>query len=243
MGHDSARTVMITGVGRGLGTELARQFAAVGDRVIGSVRSGRAGAAPDLLADGVLTGLIELDLGDEASIVDGIGHLATLTDQLDTLVNCAGLDARAYGAAADVRGPFDVDATVFTELMRINATGPMIVTRECLPLLRAATEPTIVNVSSQLGSMQVAATKGRDSAYCVSKAALNMWSVKAALHLKPEGIGVVTMHPGWVRTDMGGPSAQLTALESARSMTATIGGLSLADTGRFIRWDGTDHPW
>jgi len=195
-----------------------------------------------MLEGGVLTGLVRFDLGDEASIVAAIAELATI-DHLDLLINCAGLDARAYDAPADTRGPFDVDADVFTELMRINATGPMIVTRECLPLLRAAPAAMVVNVSSQLGSMQVAATKGRDSAYCVSKAALNMWSVKASAHLRPEGIGVVMMHPGWVQTDMGGPAAPLTVTESALAMFTTIDHLSPDDSGRFMRWDGIDHPW
>ena len=243
MAQDSVRNVMITGVGRGLGSELARQFAANGDRVVGSVRPGRTGNSSNLLDEGILTAVVELDLGDEASIVQAVRGLSGAIGHLDLLVNNAGLDARAFDAHAEARGPFDIDASVFTELTRINATGPMIVTRECLPLLRDAPAAMVVNISSQLGSMQVAATKGRDSAYCVSKAALNMWSVKAAAHLRPEGIGVVMMHPGWVQTDMGGPSAQLTVLESARSMAATIDALSLDDSGRFIRWDGTEHPW
>ena len=243
MPSDSIRTIVVTGVGRGLGRELAKRFGERGDLVWGSVRAGRRGAADELLASGSLTGLVEMDLGDEASVVAAGAKLAADVDHVDILVNCAGLDARAFGSEPDRRGPFDVDADTFTELTRVNATGPMIVTRELLGLLRAAPAGMIVNVSSQLGSMQVAATKGRDSAYCVSKAALNMWSVKAAQHLRAEGIGLVMIHPGWVQTDMGGSSAQLTALESSSAMASTIDGLSLRDTGRFLRWDGTDHPW
>lgn len=209
----------------------------------GSVRAASPGVSTALRDTGVLAGVVELDLGDEASIVAALGALSANIDHLDVLVNCAGLDARAYGAPADDRGPFDVEAAAFTEVIRINTTGPMIVTREALPLLRAASSAVVVNVSSQLGSMHVAATKGRDTAYCVSKAALNMWSVKAAEHLRSEGIAVVMMHPGWVQTDMGGSTASLTAFESASSMTATIGDLSLADSGRFLQWNGTDHPW
>jgi NAD(P)-dependent dehydrogenase (short-subunit alcohol dehydrogenase family) len=238
-----ARTVVITGVGRGLGPELAQRFHERGAAVWGTVRAGRHGLGDAAVADGRLAGLVELDLADERSVVDAAARLASMLTHVDVLVNCAGLDARAFGSEPDRRGPFDVPADAFTELVRINATGPMIVTRELLPLLRAATAPMIVNVSSQLGSMQVAATKGRDSAYCVSKAALNMWSVKAAADLREDGIGVVMIHPGWVQTDMGGASAQLTAFESSTAMAATIDALSLDDSGRFIRWDGTDHPW
>ena len=101
----------------------------------------------------------------------------------------------------------------------------------------------VLNVSSQLGSMQVAATKGRDTSYCVSKAALNMWSVKAAVALRDDRISMVMLHPGWVATDMGGPSAQLTPTESATSIVAVVDGLTFEDSGRFINWDGSEHPW
>lgn len=243
MADARVRTIVVTGVGRGLGAALATRFAARGDRVVGTVRPGRHGVADHLLATGQLSGLVEMALDDEGSIIAAGKALISDLDHVDVLVNCAGADARAFGAEADTRGPFDVEADTFTELMRINATGPMIVTRELLPLLSASSAAIIVNVSSQLGSMQVAATKGRDTAYCVSKAALNMWSVKAAAQLRGEGIGLVMLHPGWVQTDMGGPSAPLTIDESASSIVETVAGLSLADAGRFIRWDGTDHPW
>ncbi|MCL4120113.1 UNVERIFIED_CONTAM: hypothetical protein GTU68_053786 [Idotea baltica] len=127
--------------------------------------------------------------------------------------------------------------------MNVNVTGPMVMTTALLPLLRQSDGALVVNISSQLGSMQVAARKGRDSAYCVSKAALNMWSVKAAASLRTEGIGVVMLHPGWVQTDMGGPSGELTLDDAATSIAATIGALTVADTGRFVRWDGHEHPW
>ncbi len=230
--------ILVTGANRGLGLELVRQWLSGGHEVWGSART----AAPaDLLALQP-AGAIQLDLADESSIVAGIEALRSQIDGLDLLVNCAGVDARAFGVE-DPRGPFDVDASVMNEVMRINATGPMLVTRESLPLLRSGTDPLVLNVSSQLGSMQVAATKGRDTVYCVSKAALNMWSVKAAAALEPEGIGLVMLHPGWVSTDMGGASAQLTPTESAASIVATVSSLTFEDSGRFITWDGADHPW
>jgi len=235
--------ILITGANRGLGLELAKTWIAGGHEVWGSART----ADPaDFLALGP-AGAISFDLGDEASIVAGFEALATQIDSLDLLVNCAGIDARAFGIE-DPRGPFDVEPEPFTEVIRINATGPMLVTREALPLLRAgndanSTNAIVLNVSSQLGSMQVAATKGRDTSYCVSKAALNMWSVKAARALHGEQIAVIMLHPGWVSTDMGGPAAQLTPTESATSIVAVVDELTFDDTGRFINWDGSEHPW
>ncbi len=240
--------ILITGANRGLGLELAKTWIAGGHEVWGSART----ADPaDFLALGP-AGSITLDLGDEASIVAGFEALASQIAGLDLLVNCAGLDARAFGIE-DPRGPFDVDAEPFTEVIRINATGPMLVTREALPLLRAgagspsssapSSSTMVLNISSQLGSMQVAATKGRDTSYCVSKAALNMWSVKAAKALQDERIAMIMLHPGWVSTDMGGSSADLTPTESATAIVTTVDGLTLSDSGRFINWDGSEHPW
>lgn len=233
------RRVFITGVGRGLGRELARRWAARGDIVWGSTRTG----VCDLGGDATPAGCVAIDLSDEASVTSGVADLRARTDAIDLLVNCAGLDARSFGLAKDHSGVFDVDAATFNAVLSVNVTGPMALTREALPLLRAGTDPMILNISSQLASMQVAGRKGRDATYCVSKAALNMLSVKTAAALRPEGIGVVMMHPGWVQTDMGGAAAPLTVDESVTAIVKTVDQLDFGDTGRFIRWDGGDHPW
>jgi len=184
-----------------------------------------------------------MDLADEASITTGAAVLAEQLDAVDLLVNCAGVDARAFGSADDNRGPFDFDAATFSAVINVNVTGPMVLTRALLPLLQRGTSATVVNISSQLGSLQVAATQGRDTAYCVSKAALNMLSVKSAAALRADGIAVVMLHPGWVQTDMGGSDAALTVAQSADAIVRTVADLVLADSGRFIRWDGVEHPW
>jgi len=226
---------MVTGVGRGLGRSLASQFVSRGHQVWGSSRDGR---APDGLA-----GCVELDLRDEPSIVAAAAGVGAMTDGIDVLINCAGADARAFGATEDDRGPFEVSADVFTAVLEVGATGPMIVTREFLPLLRAGSDPMVINISSQLGSMQVAARKGRDTPYCVAKAALNMLTVKTAAALRDQGVGAVALHPGWINTDMGGPSAPLELDDIVETIALTIETLNFADTGRFVRWDGHDHPW
>lgn len=231
--------ILVTGANRGIGLELVRAWIDAGHEVWGSARSAMPGALRALEPAGIL----EIDLLDEAGVVNGMTALSDAIDGLDLLVNCAGVDARAFGVPDEQRGPFDAPADSFTEVIRVNVLGPMIVTREALPLLRAGNDPMVLNISSQLGSMEVAAGIGRDTPYCVSKAALNMWSVKAAADLRPAGVAVLMLHPGWVATDMGGPSARMTPAQSATAIVETVDGLGPDDSGRFINWDGSDHPW
>ena len=231
----SQRRIVVTGAGRGLGRALALRFAARGDAVWATTRD-------DAPVEGA-AGTVHLDHRDEASIIAAAAQVAGATDGIDVLINCAGTDARSFGAYAARRGPFDLGPAEFDAVLQVNVTGPMMVTRHFLELLRGGTDAMIVNVSSQLGSMQVASRMGNDTAYCVSKAALNMLSVKTARHLEGDGIGVVMLHPGWLNTDMGGPNAALDVDATADVIVDTIGNLSLADTGRFIRWDGQEHPW
>lgn len=235
------RRVLITGVNRGLGYELARLLIERGDQVWGTTR----GHAVDL----ALAGRVTLDLMDESSIAAGVAELAIKIEALDLLINCAGLDSRAFlGDDDQARGPFDMEADVYAKVFHANAVGPISVTQHALPLLRSGRAPMVINISSQLGSMEAAAGKGRDTPYCVSKAALNMFSVKAAAALQPsdeqpDGIGVVMIHPGWVQTGMGGPQAPLRIDEACASIVETVNGLTIADTGTFLNWDGSVHPW
>ncbi len=239
MANVTPKRVLITGANRGIGLELAAVHIEAGDRVWGSTRAGR----DERLRSIDPAGTVTLDLSDEDSIVAGMAKLAAGVDGLDLLVNCAGIDARALGATDGARGPFELDAATLLEVTMVNAAGPMVVTREALPLLLAGRNPMVVNVSSQLGSMSFAARAGSDTAYCVSKAALNMLTVKTAAALRSRRIGVVTIHPGWVSTDMGGPRATLTPRQSAEAVHETVTRLTMADSGRFLTWDGRDHPW
>jgi NAD(P)-dependent dehydrogenase (short-subunit alcohol dehydrogenase family) len=131
----------------------------------------------------------------------------------------------------------------FLEEMRINALGPLLLTRATLDRLRATPRPRIVNVTSQVGSMEVAKVTGRDIGYTSSKAALNMITVKLAMRLRDEGVIAIALHPGFLRTDMGGAGADLDPAEAAALIVALIDGLSLEQSGQFLRWNGTLHPW
>jgi len=126
--------------------------------------------------------------------------------------------------------------------MEVNALGALKVTEALLPNLRRAEEPLVVMMSSSLGSL-ARNEEGGDYAYRAGKAALYAVMRSLAADLKKDRIAVISLHPGWVRTDMGGDHARLSVEESVSAMRRVLDGVSFADTGRFLRWDGREEPW
>jgi NAD(P)-dependent dehydrogenase (short-subunit alcohol dehydrogenase family) len=230
-------TIVITGANRGLGLELARAFAARGDTVIGTCR--RPSEATALAA--VAAEVHALDVGDESSIEGFVSAMADRT--IDVLVNNAGIDARSLGATDAERNVFDQTPEQFMGQIRVNALGPLLLSRALVANLRRSDRGRIVNMSSQIGSMEVGQRIGRDVGYAASKAALNMVTVKLGVALREDGIVCVMFHPGHLRTDMGGSAAAMEPDDAARHIVGVIDGLSIDDTMRFLRWDGTTHPW
>ncbi len=234
------RHVAITGANRGLGLEVVRQCVARGDVVWAGCRRPEAAVELSRLAD---TTVLGLDVTDPAGIVAFGDAIAVQTDHVDLLVNNAGANGTAFGADVERSGVLDLAPEPFMAQMRLNALGPMLVVRALLPLLRAPTTSTVVNVSSQLGSLALGHQMLRDIGYNASKAALNMITAALRGTLGAEGITAVAIHPGWVRTDMGGAEAPLTAKESVTAMLRTIDGLASSKGDAFLNWDGTPHPW
>jgi NAD(P)-dependent dehydrogenase (short-subunit alcohol dehydrogenase family) len=231
------QTVVVTGANRGLGLALALAYAGRGDTVVAGCR--RPDAAEELAA--VTPHVHAVDLADESSID---AFVAAVGDRpVDVLVNNAGIDARNLGAADGERDVLAQPAEHFVGQIMVNTWGPLVLTRGLLANLRASTRGRIVNVSSQIGSMEVGARIGRDLGYATSKAALNMVTVKLAARLRDDGIVVIALHPGHLRTDMGGPSAAMDAADAGESIVGLVDALTLDDTGTFRRWDGTTHPW
>ncbi len=223
---------LVTGAGRGLGAALVTQLSDRGVEVVGTVR----GDAPAEIAERCVQ-LIHLDLSDRASIDAAIDELTAEGSPLDLLVNNAGLDGRSVGGGEDDRGPLEIDADVFLRQIEVNTLGPLLFTRGLVDLLHAATEPKVVNVSSQLGHNEVALRGGRDVGYNASKAALT--TVTASFARVLPDITFIAVHPGWVQTDMGGPTATLTVEESVRMLTDTMLGLTPEQNGAFLDVDGS----
>lgn len=229
-------TVVITGANRGLGLALAKHYLATGATVIGGCRN--PDAANDLAAAGAE--VHQLDTGSGASIA---AFGAAVGDRpVDVLFNNAGIDATAVGADDGARGALDLTEAQFRSVIDVNLLGPLLMVQALADNLRAATGK-VINVSSQVGSFDVAQRIGRDASYASSKAALNMLSVKQSQVLQPDGVSVIALHPGWVRSDMGGPRATLDPADAASSIAVVVDGLTIDRTGSFLQWDGSVHPW
>ena len=222
-------TVLVTGANRGIGLEYARQFAAKGYEVIGTVRDPADAKELSAVADRVEL----LDVVDATSVAALARRLNGLP--VDVLVNNAGMLGRV-DVSVD-----KVDFAMMEQTLAVNTLGPLRVTQALLPNLRAGRRRVVVNMSSDLGSIEL--SDGRWYAYRASKAALNQVTRTLSAELAPEGFVCVVLHPGWVRTDMGGPSATYSAHESVAGLVAVIEKLGPADNGRFYDFKGTPIPW
>ncbi len=227
-------TVMITGANRGIGLEFARQYVADGWRVRACCRDPQgARALSDLQAENPdAVSVHRLDVDDDASVAQARGEI---DGPIDVLLNNAGvMEGRAAGL-----GSMDYDA--FEKALKTNVLGPMRVTEAFFDNVRRGDDKKIVTVSSRMGSLTE--TQPNALIYRTSKAAVNM--TMRCLALAPEGEGMinVVVHPGWVRTDMGGAGADLAPDESAAALRRVIAGLGPANNGGFFNYDGTPIPW
>lgn len=225
-------TFLITGAARGIGHDLVRQALAAGDTVIATVRRGGENALDDLEpGDGRLR-ILTMDVRHPQTIVAA----ASIVDQpIDVLINNAGIIGH------QPQSVLDMDFEGFADTLNINTLGPLCVIQAFLANIRRGANPRIVTISSKMGSMSHQ-TSDR-IAYRASKAAINKVMQGLATDLQPENITVVSMHPGWVRTDMGGGSADISVEESASGILAVANGLTLEKTGSFINYDGSEIPW
>lgn len=224
-------TTLITGANRGIGLELARLALADGHTVIGTARD--PGAAAELREAGAR--VERLDASDETSVRAMAGRLGG--EPIDLLINNAGVFPD-HGLGFE-----ELDADAMTAALRTNVVGPVMVTRVLVPNLIAGGAKRVVHISSTMGSLANARTATKNHAYRASKAALNMVTVLIANELRERAICCVAVHPGWVRTDMGGPNAELTPERSAGDMLGLAGRLTMAETGAFLSHTGEPIAW
>ena len=214
-------TVLITGANRGIGLEFARQYAADGWNVIATARH----SSPELDALGVT--IKPLDLSDPDSVE------AFMVDQpLDLFIANAGTSQPMETEGADT-------ARAWQAMMMVNAIAPYQLGHALLP--RMSENGKMIAISSGMGS--IADNGGGWVPYRTSKAALNMAWSSLALEARPRGVACVLLSPGWVKTRMGGAGAEITPEESVSAMRALIERLTIDDSGRFLRRDGSPLAW
>jgi NAD(P)-dependent dehydrogenase (short-subunit alcohol dehydrogenase family) len=216
-------TILITGAGRGLGLELARQYAQDGWRVIGTVRS----PAPHLPE------AITLDVTNTAQVKQLSAQLKGVA--IDVLFCNAGISGKRGMAL----GSFDYEE--WEKVLRVNLLGAAAVIEALIDNVAASERKTVALMSSRLGS--IAETSGATLPYSTSKAALNLLAKGLAANLAPRGIIVVALSPGWVKTDMGGASAPLTPEASVHGLRNVVRRLRREDSGKFFSYDGAAIPW
>lgn len=225
-------TILITGANRGIGLELARQYAAAGDTVIRAMRGAdRAGEA--------LGETLPLDVTSDASAEQLAAFLAGRP--IDLLINNAGV----MGPEMAHQTSTNMDFPGFLSTLDVNVLGPLRVTQALLPNLRASKDGKVAVISSRMGQLDSGDFGGASGfvAYRASKAAVNKVFQCLAGDLRAEGIAVAILHPGWVRTDMGGPGADIDVRDSAAGIRAVLDGLHAGNSGQFTAYDGTPLAW
>lgn len=224
----------ISGANRGIGHGLALRLAERGEDVTASVRSEEAKErlAAELARHRARFSIVVFDVRDEAAIR---AAAETVEAPLDVLVCNAGV----YGPQR--QSSLDMDFEGALDLFSVNTLGPLRLVQAFRPALRLARNPRVVVISSGIGSM--ASPGSTNIAYRASKAAVNKIVQGLATDLEREGIAVVALSPGWVRTDMGGENAEISVEESTQGIIATVDALTSSDTGSFLDYRGKSVPW
>ena len=228
-------TVLITGCNRGIGLELVRQFAEKGMHVIATCRNpDKAVELQKLAALNANIVVEQLNVTEDESIKKLSKKYESMA--IDILINNAGANdqnATPFG---------NIDTDKWLELFKINTLAPIKMTEAFIENFKKVEKPRVCMISTTFASM-VAMPIGGNYLYRTSKAALNSAVVALSHDLKNHGIIPVLIHPGWVKTDMGGKDAQITTQESVQGIIKVIFSLSLEDSGKFFNYDGTIVPW
>ena len=237
MNDTNAPVAVVTGAARGIGLEMCRQLLADGYTVVAAPRKPNSDGLAEL-AQQHTARLVEIptDVADELSVASSAREIAARVDRVDLLINNAGIYPEDGGG---------VESLVTENLIRgfdVNAVGPLRVVRHLLPLLRKGQGRRLIQITSLMGSI-ADNTSGGSYGYRMSKTALNMAVRNLAHELGPEGFIALTIHPGWVRTAMGGEAAPMD-LESAVTEILRIAlSAEPEDNGGFKGPGGTELPF
>ncbi len=229
-------TILITGANRGIGLELTRQFSASGWRVLACCRNPE--SATDLnrfAVDNPAVEVYTLDVTDYEQLA-GLS-LQLKNKKIDILLSNAGI----YGSRA--MGVFgQVDAETWRQVFEINTIAPLMLAQAFVEQVAASEQKLIAIISSKVGSIEDNSSGG-SYIYRSSKTAVNQVMKSLSIDLVGRGISTLSMHPGWVKTDMGGSEADIFPAESVAGLKQILTGASLAENGMFFNYDGSVIPW
>lgn len=228
-------TILITGCNRGIGLEMSRQFAADGWRVLACCRDLSTASELRVLRENYSQlRLFQLDVTDYA-------HMATLAralkgEPIDILLNNAGY----YGPKGVAFGHVDRDE--WRRVLESNTIAPYMMAETFYPNVAASERKVIAVMSSKVGSI-ADNSSGGGYIYRTSKTAVNQVVKSLSVDLREQGISVIALHPGWVKTDMGGPNALIPPEESAAGLKKILLETTLERSGHFYNYDGSEIPW
>ncbi len=232
------KTVFITGADKGLGFSLAQRFLQEGRRVFAGQYNTDSGLARlEESFPGAFTA-VSLDVTQLDSVRAAARRVAELTPSLDLLINNAGVNLETRTPLPEL----DLSQLPLVATLNVNTFGPLRVVQQFLPLLETGDRKLIINISSEAGSI---ANCWRESefAYSMSKAALNMQSKILQNYLKPRGFKILAVHPGWMRTDMGGADAAIEAEEAAKGIFRLAEKDWDSDDPIYMDYRGQPLPW
>ena len=227
--------VVVTGANRGLGLGFVKNYLGKNVNVVSTTRDLKSSKELLALKERFPNNLeiFELDLLKD-SVKNTLENF--LGDRpIDILINNAGVGSTNQHLEA-------VSPKPWLEVLKVNLIAPLMVTQSIIDNVKKGSDKKIYFLSSQLGSI-ADNTSGGMYIYRSSKTGLNQVVKSLSVDLKPQGITVVSLHPGWVKTDMGGPNAPVSIDESIEGMTQVIDTTDIRDTGRFLNYDGKELPW
>lgn len=234
-------SILITGANRGLGLELAKQYAEAGWRVMACCRD--PGKSPELSRLGGGSGgrvsvhrMEVTDAGQVKAAADALKGQA-----IDVLFNNAGV----LGGKIDQTAPLSfgtIDYKAWEDVMRVNTLAPVRVAEAFVDHVAASERKLMAFMSTYMASI-TSLSDGGYYQYRSSKAALNLVVKALSLDLKPKGVRTLALHPGWVATDMGGSSAPVKPPDSIKGIRQVIERYGAGETGEFYNYDGAKFPW
>ncbi|MEN3975743.1 SDR family oxidoreductase [Emcibacter sp. SYSU 3D8] len=228
--------ILITGAARGLGYELVRQFADAGHRVYATTRNPETADKLKQVTDasGGKATLHRMDVGDGESVKACAREIGNAP--IDILINNAGV----WGGL-DTQTFQNMDYENWAHEFNIMAMGPFRVVQAFLPNVLASQRKIIATMTSQTAAAAYDHVIGYS--YASAKAGLNRLMTGLANELKDEGVTVTLIHPGWIRTEMAGPVADMDPPDAAADVMKVITALTPADNGKWLKWTGDEHPW